>query len=51
MIAPSALKVLSDDINELILVVTVIKDVRRDTPIPMARWADNDDHVARCQVR
>ncbi|MEP2028886.1 MAG: hypothetical protein ABJI96_09310 [Paracoccaceae bacterium] len=51
MIAPSALEVLGDDLDGLILMVSVIKDMWRDPPIPMAHWTENDDHIARCQVR
>ncbi len=51
MIAPSAFEVLGDDIEKLILVVSVIEDMWRDQPTPVTNWADNHDHVARCQVR
>ena len=51
MIASSAFEVLGDDINELILVVSVIEDVWRDQPTPVANWADNHNHVARRQAR
>ena len=51
MIALSALEVLGDDIDGLILVVSVVENMWRDQPTPLANWADNHDDVARCQVR